>query len=137
MWLHFEVVVVGWKKVKSAAKVSIWAATEMAVFYESIVVSGAWYAVVWGSEDFSFVGQGLICCMTLCWEALEVFGVAIIVDIIKLLQSLESCQYHHIIFHLQATAQAQLNNDQFSIIFIIKIIISALNQRIYIYIYIH
>ena len=42
------------------------AATETAVFYESVVVFGAGYAMVWGSVDFSFMGRGLRCCMTLC-----------------------------------------------------------------------
>ncbi len=126
------------------------AATEMAVLDESVVISGAGYALVWGSEDISYMGRGLRCCMTLGWELLERFGVAIIVDIISLLQPPESqsiCTWissfltresrieenrfnHCIIFHLQATAWAQLNNDQFSSILIIKINNSFLNQQL-------
>ncbi len=40
--------------------------TEMGKLYESVVVFGAGYAMFWGSEDFSFMGRGLRCCMTLC-----------------------------------------------------------------------
>ncbi len=90
MWLYFKVVVVGWKKMKLQPMHLFWAATETAVFNESVVVSGAWKAMVWGSEDFSFMGRGLRCGMTLCWESLEVFGLSIIVDFILLLQLLES-----------------------------------------------
>ncbi len=82
MWLHFKVVVVGWKKMESAAKATIFGCHWNDCVWGVVVVSGAGYAMAWGSEDFSFMGRGLRCYMTLSWESLEVFGVAIIVDII-------------------------------------------------------
>ncbi len=102
------------------------AVTDRTVLDESIVVSGAGYTMVWGNEDFSHMGRGLRCCMTLCQEFWEVFGAAIIVDVISLLQPLESQLIPILIspfltrdfkieekrlnlgfiFHLQATTQA-------------------------------
>ncbi len=71
MWLYFKVVVVGYRKWNLQPKPLFLADTETTVFDESVVVSGTRYAMVWGSEDYSFMGQVLRCYMTRHCRSLE------------------------------------------------------------------
>ncbi len=48
------------------AKPLFLAAPETDVSDEYVVISGAGYAMVWGSEDFSYMGRGMRYCKTLC-----------------------------------------------------------------------
>ncbi len=126
MWLYFKVVVVGYKKVESTAKASI--------------LGCHWNGCVWWVSCcfWCYICYGLgwwrlFICGTrtemLHGKSLEVFGVTVIVDIIKLLQPLES----HNITTLFSTSKP-LPRQQFYIILIIKLIISSLNQQLNIFI---